>query len=45
MRACEKVDFSVLAMDSKETSAIVERYPLLCHETATALARNDREKS
>ena len=41
MRVCKKVDSGVLAMDSKETSAIAERYPLFCHETATALARND----
>ncbi len=44
-------DYSASAecMDSKETSANAERYPLfskeatLCHATATALARNDRK--
>ena len=44
----KKVDSSVLAMDSKETSAIAERCPLfskeamLCH-ALPCKARNDRE--
>ena len=29
-------------MDSKETSANAERYPLFCHAAATASARNDK---
>ena len=36
---------SAESMDSKETSANAERYPLFCHATATALARNDRENA
>lgn len=31
-------------MDSKETSAIVERYPLFCHASTSALARNDGKR-
>ena len=31
-------------MDSKETSAIAERYPLFCHASTRALARNDGGK-
>ena len=50
-RVDSKGDYPAIAesMDSKETSAIAERYPLfskeaaLCHATATALARNDEK--
>ncbi len=32
-------------MDSKETSPNGERYPLLCHATASAVSRNDEKKA
>ena len=32
-------------VDSKETSAIAERYPLFCHDSATAESRNDSKTS
>ncbi|ETD27760.1 UDP-N-acetylmuramoylalanine-D-glutamate ligase [Helicobacter canis NCTC 12740] len=47
----ETYSASTESMDSKETSAIAERYPLfskeatLCHATATAVSRNDRKNA
>ena len=38
----QKTDSS---MDSKETSANAERYPLFCHATASAVSRNDRNNA
>ena len=47
MRVCKKVDSSFETMDSKETSAIAERYPLfskeatLCHAVQAPLAMTE----
>ena len=47
----KKVDSSVLAMDSKETSATPKRYPLfskeatLCHAVQAPLAMTEKHKS
>ncbi|EAK0456825.1 hypothetical protein YZ63_06780 [Campylobacter upsaliensis] len=37
---CKEI-IPLMTMDSKETSANAERYPLFCHEVANATSRND----
>ncbi|EPY3961712.1 restriction endonuclease subunit S [Campylobacter upsaliensis] len=37
---CKEI-IPLVTMDSKETSANAERYPLFCHEVANATSRND----
>ncbi|STO97125.1 restriction endonuclease subunit S [Helicobacter canis] len=37
---CKEI-IPLMTMDSKETSANAERYPLFCHEAANATSRND----